>query len=312
MSQTPTNLQIIPANWAAHATQLAAIRRVVFIDEQQVPEDLEWDGEDEFAQHWLAHVDDQYVGTVRLLRNGHIGRMAVLKPFRNCSIGTALIQAVIAQASLQNLRELYLHAQIHALDFYHRFGFAAEGPVFQDAGIPHRTMRLTLRTQRRLGADHGRFAATNRRAIALDLAQQTQRQLRIFANELEPNVYDHADFAAALSQIVRGYRNADIRLLITDSGNLKHGGHALLAIQRRLSSAIRIRKVDGLADGNNEPTSENYLIADGRGLLCYAVREPEMAWADYNNVPLANEYAARFDELWNHANEDPNLRVLSL
>lgn len=308
MSQRPTDLQIIPASWAAHATQLATIRRAVFIDEQQVPEDLEWDGEDEFAQHWLAQADNEFIGTVRLLRNGQIGRMAVLKDWRERGVGSALMQAVIAEAKLHDRRELYLHAQMHALDFYSRFGFIAEGPEFLDAGIPHRTMRLTLRAQRRLGADHGRFAAPNRRAIALDLAQQTQRQLRIFANELEPELYDHADFAAALSKIARGYRNADIRVLITDSSTLKHGSHALLAIQRRLSSAIQIRKVDEL----NELPSENYLVADGRGLLCYAVREPELAWADYNNVPLANEYTERFDELWNHANEDPNLRLLSL
>jgi hypothetical protein len=108
--------------------------------------------------------------------------------------------------------------------------------------------------------------------------------------------------------MVRDYRNADVRLLIGDSSNLSPSSHALLALQRRLSSAIQIRKIGHVT----ETIDENYLVADGCGLLCFSTREPEMAWADYNNVPLATDYTTRFDELWQHAVEDPNLRLLHL
>lgn len=308
MSQTSTELNIHPATWSADSVKLAAIRRDVFIEEQHVPADLEWDGEDELAQHWLANVDAHSVGTVRLLRDGHIGRMAVQKAWRLRGVGAALLQTVIAAARTQNLRELYLHAQNHAIDFYARHGFEVEGPEFMDAGIPHRTMRLVLRQQRQLGQDHGKFAVINRRETALDVARQTRRQLRILSNQLDPAIYDHADFASALSQLVRGYRNAEIRLLIVDSDDLSLSNHAILNLQRRLSSAIRIRKIGDVT----ATIDENYLVADGRALLCYPVREPEMAWADYNNVPLAQDYTTRFDQRWQHAVEDPNLRILQL
>jgi len=308
MTNTAINIQILPRRWTDDSAALAAIRREVFIDEQNVPEDLEWDGEDTYARHWLALISNEPVGTVRLLRNGHVGRMAVRKAWRNLGIGAALLRAVIGEAFAQDLRELYLHAQTHAVDFYARHGFVAEGPEFMDAGIPHRTMRLLLHAQRRLGHDHGRFAVTNPRAIALDLARQAQRHVRILSNALDPDIYDNAEFTAALSQLVRNYRGAEIRILIVDSSELAQTSHTLVALAKRLSSAIKIRKIGS----PNEPLQENYLIADGRGLLCLSQRDAALAWADYNNKPLASEYTKSFDEWWNHAQEDPYLRALHL
>ena len=306
MTNTAINIQILPRRWNDDSAALAAIRREVFIDEQNVPEDLEWDGEDTYARHWLALINNEPVGTVRLLRNGHVGRMAVRKAWRNQGIGAALLRAVIGEAFAQDLRELFLHAQTHAVDFYARHGFIAEGPEFMDAGIPHRTMRLLLHPQRRLGQDHGRFAVTRPREVALDLVQQAQRHVRILSNALDPDIYDNAELAAALSQLVRNYRGADIRILIVDSSGLAQTSHALVALAKRLSSAIKIRKINA----PNEVLPENYLIADGRGLLCLSLRETALSWADYNNKPLANEYTQTFDEMWNHAQEDPYLRVL--
>ena len=308
MSPTSTDFQIRPATWAADEPALSAIRATVFIDEQRVPADLEWDGEDDAATHWLALADAQPVGCVRLLRNGHIGRMAVLRNYRGRGIGAALLEAVIAHAQSLGLRELYLHAQTHALAFYDKQGFVAEGPEFMDAGIPHRTMRRVLRTRRVLGRDHGKFSVTRRREAVLDIAQQTRRQLRILSDNLDPAIYGHSEFASAVSQFVRAYRNAEIRILIADSRDLSPTQHALLALQRRLSSAIQIRRIGAIT----ESIDENYVIADGCALLCYSTLEQDICWSDYNNVPLANDYTSRFDELWQHAAEDPNLRLLHI
>ncbi len=123
---------------------MAWVRRRVFIDEQQVPEELEWDGDDFDAQHWLALIDDSPIGTVRMRAGGHIGRMAVLKEYRQWGVGTQLLSAVVAAARAQGLHEVHLHAQVQAIDFYARHGFIAEGEQFMDAGIPHREMRLQL------------------------------------------------------------------------------------------------------------------------------------------------------------------------
>ena len=133
------------AEWSQDETALGAIRRRVFIEEQQVPEDLEWDGLDPDALHLLAETaDGRPIGTVRLLADGHIGRMAVLKNARGNGVGRSLLDAILDAARAQGLTEVFLHAQVDAIPFYERAGFVAEGEVFMDAGIPHRSMRRAL------------------------------------------------------------------------------------------------------------------------------------------------------------------------
>lgn len=301
------SIDIRPADWARDHSALADIRRRVFIDEQGVPEALEWDDADADAQHWLATLDGAPVGTARLLRNGHIGRMAVLRHGRGRGIGRALLAAAVEQASAAGLREVYLHAQTHALAFYERSGFVAEGPEFQDAGITHRTMRRVLRLQRLLGVDGGRIRA-ERRGAALDLARQCRRQLRLLSNDLDPEMFDRADFIDAVSRLARTVRNAEIRLLVLDVKPIVQRGHGLLELQRRLSSKVRMRR----ADCAPTDIAENYLVADRSGVLCYPLREPEQAWIDYHNRPVADDYCAQFDELWERAIDDPQLRLLHL
>ena len=118
--------------------ELSAIRSIVFMTEQNVPPELEWDGLDESCQHVLA-VDGEgnAIGTGRLLRDGHIGRMAVLKEWRNKGVGTALLHCLLKLAQQHNLTQLTLNAQVHAQKFYSKFGFEVVGGVFDDAGIPH-------------------------------------------------------------------------------------------------------------------------------------------------------------------------------
>lgn len=136
--------EIKQANWPQQQSIIASIRRQVFIEEQSVPEELEWDGLDTDAVHLLAWVDGQAVGTVRMLDDGHIGRMSVLKAFRGRGIGRQLLTRMIELAAERGLEEVNLDAQTHALGFYERQGFKAMGEVFMDAGIPHRHMRKAL------------------------------------------------------------------------------------------------------------------------------------------------------------------------
>jgi len=137
-------VEIEQAEWIRQQTIIASIRRQVFIEEQSVPEELEWDGLDADAVHLLARVDGQAVGTARMLADGHIGRMSVLKAFRGQGIGRQLINRLLELAAEHGLQAVDLDAQTHALGFYERLGFIAEGEVFMDAGIPHRHMRKRL------------------------------------------------------------------------------------------------------------------------------------------------------------------------
>lgn len=131
------------ADWVRDAHLLRAIREAVFVIEQGVPMDLEWDGIDSDCTHVIAYTNDRAaIGTARLQKNGHIGRMAVLAGWRKQGVGSLLLQELIAVAQSRDLKSIELNAQTHALTFYQRFGFVAEGAEFHDAGIAHRHMRL--------------------------------------------------------------------------------------------------------------------------------------------------------------------------
>lgn len=134
-----------PVNWIASRDKLRAVRRAVFVEEQHVPEELEWDDADERAYHVLASDDEgEPVGTGRLKIDGQIGRMAVAKAWRGRGVGAAILQALISLADKEGCRVVRLHAQTHALDFYAKHGFTAVGGEFDEAGIPHRAMELRL------------------------------------------------------------------------------------------------------------------------------------------------------------------------
>lgn len=125
------------------------IRGAVFVAEQKVPVDEEWDGRDPDALQLIALVDDVPAGTVRVVEqdggSGLLGRMAVLPERRGTGLGAALVRAAEGLARERGLTSMELHAQTHALGFYERLGYTAHGEEFLDAGIPHRHMVRDLR-----------------------------------------------------------------------------------------------------------------------------------------------------------------------
>lgn len=133
------------ASWRDDLQSLQSLRRDVFIIEQRVPEELEWDDADAVSAHALAlDAEGRPIGTGRLLPDGHIGRMAVLHGWRGRGVGSAIMAWLMNEARQRGMRELHLHAQIHAQGFYEKFGFAAHGQAFAEAGISHRKMSLSL------------------------------------------------------------------------------------------------------------------------------------------------------------------------
>ena len=125
------------ADWQKDNADLRRIREKVFIAEQAVPPELEWDTEDAQAVHFLAYEGDYAIGTARLLPDGQIGRVSVLKDWRGLNVGDALLAAVIAEAERRGLHEQRLSAQVQATPFYERHGFRILSEEYLDAGIPH-------------------------------------------------------------------------------------------------------------------------------------------------------------------------------
>lgn len=135
-------MQYLLTDWATHSEALAQIRIEVFVREQQVPVEDEWDGKDADAIHFLTQTDQgTAIACARLLVEGqllHIGRVAVLQPWREQGVGHQLMEFVLDKcAALYPNHTIYLHAQTSRVAFYERLGFSVSGDEFMDAGIPH-------------------------------------------------------------------------------------------------------------------------------------------------------------------------------
>lgn len=133
------------ASWQDDGLALRSVRETVFVREQCVPVELEWDEFDMNGLHFLA-VDavQNAIATARLLPSGVIGRMAVLREWRGKGVGSALLLRVLEEAKKKQMQQVTLSAQLHASGFYVKFGFRMAGKEFMDAGIPHIRMSLWL------------------------------------------------------------------------------------------------------------------------------------------------------------------------
>jgi tRNA(adenine34) deaminase len=132
------------ATWPDDNATLKSIRFEVFVDEQKVPAESEVDEHDPRSIHAIAWADGVAAGCGRLLPDGHIGRMAVRKPFRGQGVGAALLVHLIERARQRGDDQVVLSAQTHAIGFYEKFGFVVENGEYLDCDIPHRDMRKIL------------------------------------------------------------------------------------------------------------------------------------------------------------------------
>ncbi len=323
-------IHVIPAEWSRHREQLRAVRERVFIEEQKVPRELEWDGEDEVSRHFLALDDSgRAVGCARLLPSGQIGRMAVLPEHRGRGLGARLLRAAVEDAERQGMRKVFLHAQIHAAGFYLKAGFLPVGGEFMEAGIPHQSMELelpipfeapgpvpapVLQTQpvSPAGAPpsevrqlHGEGDCLRGLVEALELPR---RKLLIMSPLLDHALFDRADVVEAVSRFARSSSSATVRILIADSSVIVSRGHALVELARRLDSSIEIRKLPETQRG--EETT--FVTWDEQGFLLMPEFRDYDAVANLNDPVQARRLTEEFTHLWDRSAPDPELRTLRL
>jgi predicted GNAT family N-acyltransferase len=134
------NIQMV--KWASHQPQLRAVRTPVFIEEQAVTPEFEWDDIDATAVHLLATLDDEPIACLRIIDYQKIGRMAVLKGYRGRGLGAALLQEAVAICKKQGSKSVHLSAQTHAIEFYRKAGFKQISDEYCDVDIPHVDMQL--------------------------------------------------------------------------------------------------------------------------------------------------------------------------
>ena len=154
-SPAPAELLVRQVDWNEASDALRSIREQVFILEQGVPPEIEIDGRDAEAYHFLGTLDGVPVACGRLQRDGKVSRMAVLPVHRGRDFGRQVLEAIIHAARGLGMERLYLHAQAHAGGFYRKAGFVGSGDIFDEADIPHIAMALDL---------HGAVPEDERRA----------------------------------------------------------------------------------------------------------------------------------------------------
>jgi predicted GNAT family N-acyltransferase len=142
-SAQPITVRVV--GWDAERARLQAVRNEVFVVEQQVPAQLEWDDHDHACRHVIA-LDRQgaAIGCARFLADGSIGRVAVLRQWRRCGVGSAMLMRLMEVARYAGLQRVYLNARSDACEYYARHGFVARGEEFMDAGIRHRRMEREM------------------------------------------------------------------------------------------------------------------------------------------------------------------------
>lgn len=316
-------------SWQLAPQDLKNIRQTVFIDEQKVPPELEWDATDEIADHFLAVLPDNTpVATARLFNTlddtAHIGRMAVLPEHRGRGFGEKMLRHLMSQAAGQ-VRDIHLSAQDHAVPFYQRSGFHVCTEPYDDAGIPHYGMRCLApalatghfagddqRTQPLiLGTDERSWLIDNEHALPelMDsLVGQARQRVWLYDQTLDHDLYDRQSFRDLLSWLARHHRNSEIRLLIHDDGPLVKRRHRVVELARRLPSAISLR----LINQDYPPTEQPFLLVDRTGVLFrHQFDRPEgfAVFADSGRVKLLAE---SFQRMWDTARPSFELRELPL
>lgn len=324
------------ADWAQDQEALRVVRRRVFVDEQRVPEDIEWDGRDEASVHVIArdHRGD-VIGTARLLPTGQIGRMAVLPERRGFGIGRALLDAAVEAARTRGDTEVHLNAQTHALGFYEAAGFVPIGGEFEEAGIPHQRMELPLGISfvapelgplEIVNADADRtpyeFPALSEcpdavrmiegesavEAAINELASHARRELLVLSQDLDPRYFDGGTFRGVVSRFARRHGNASMRVLVHDTRRMVRDGHGLLELSRRLPSSLTIRVVHP----DMQEREDTLVIADRTGLISIPRSGVPSGFINLNDSPLARQYTNLFNRLHDRSITDPNLRQMSI
>ena len=314
-------IDVEQTNWQISGELLAAIRRPVFIDEQGVPAEEEFDHDDETAIHWLAYgPDGEAMGCARLAGD-KIGRMAVKVEHRNKGIGSALMRKMIAYAAANQLASVQLNAQTHALPFYEGMHFEADGDEFMEAGIPHRHMSLSLKRflSPSIQPPLPDISAEQRERIALDgidpfreyalnVLGVAQRQVRILSSKLDPNIYDTAKFCEQLFEFTKLHPYAEVQILVRDAHLLVQDSHRLLHLYHRLPSHIEIRTLKP----STKTLHTEFMVVDHHGILYRQTPDRYIGYAILYSPLEAKELAGDFVQLWEASEPDPELRSLPI
>jgi predicted GNAT family N-acyltransferase len=265
----PAEFHVEPATWSVDMAALRAIRTEVFVTEQNVPEDEEWDEFDAISQHVIARTPDgTAIGTGRLTPHGTLGRMAVMRDWRGKGVGQAMLRVLLEMARDRHFSQVRIHAQLHALAFYERAGFVAHGEEFEECGIPHRHMDIAIpplpaRAQKKAEAQDAALLESedlgSARAAMLAVIANARRELNVYERDLDADFFDDAEILEALKQVAITEEQVQIRILVLDPQRARANAHRLVALAHRLSSVFAFRTPVELID---RQYAGSFIVAD--------------------------------------------------
>ncbi|KAF1710553.1 GNAT family N-acetyltransferase [Pseudoxanthomonas kalamensis DSM 18571] len=296
--------RIETVDYATRLDDLRRVRETVFVQEQQVPLELEWDALDPLSHHVVAYDDaGRPIGTGRLTPEHRIGRMAVLTEWRGRGVGEALLLALLQQARDAGWTEVSLHAQVSAEAFYACHGFVPEGERFIEAGIEHQGMRRALRGATAISR---RDAAI---AITAAIVGQARRGLVIYSRELDPGLLDAPAVLEALRRFATSSDGAQVQILLQDAASPQRALTPLLPLAQRLPSVFAFREVQDPVD---LPYASAYLANDAGGYYFRPLGHHYDGEAELDNPGRARQLRDSFIQVWERSRPCSELRALGL
>jgi predicted GNAT family N-acyltransferase len=315
------NFYLEPANYQSDFDDLHYVRNLVFVDEQQIPVELEFDALDQQCHLFMARdMQSRPIGTARLSPEGKLGRMAVLAEWRGQGVGQSLLRAVIEKARNLNLPKITAHAQLGALGFYEKSGFIKMGEVFSEVSIPHQAVEMRLQPMEkperpapkprpvtveavRLESMEATLAAT------LQLINTARRRLYLYSRDLELPLYGNKEIIEALKQFALHSHDGGVQLIIQEPVNLQTQLHPVIELAQKLSSYFLIRTP---VENEDLQYLSAYVANDSDGYLFRLIGDRyEGVWSP--NLPSRNrQLREEFERVWERSRPCTEFRALNL
>jgi predicted GNAT family N-acyltransferase len=307
-------MEVSTVEWDSAQSNLRLIRQKVFIEEQQVPEDLEWDSQDKQAIHFLGKEGNRPVACARLVGDEYLGRVAVLKEYRSHGWGGRLIRAAEQYLLARHKGRLSLNAQANSYPFYFKNGYRPDEEMHWDANIPHLKMTKVLNRPNpasntfMLGEDKESHYSNQPAASATWFqigSSQSRRELNIQITDLAHPVFNNTNCVANIAKFIRESHQRKVRILISQEiPGLSE--HPLLQLQQRMSSRLLIRWAPMQSDAESYG---NHILFDLAGHMRF---DYKTAYCCFNNRLSVSRHKASFEKYWENSKElveGRNLRI---
>ncbi len=311
-----SDFRVEPADYRTDFQDLRRVREPVFVVEQQVPIELEWDALDPLCQHVVARDNqNQPIGTGRLTPQRKIGRLGVLKEWRGHGVGEALLVALIDMARVQRWPDVALNAQVDAVGFYEQYGFVAYDAEFIEAGIRHQAMRLMLEPFEERPPVVSKLELTTvesldeaLRATAAVIAG-SRRELCIFSRDLDYTLFAASTTTAALRSYATSGLDTSVRVLLLDPVIPTQQTHPWLTLAQRLPSVFQFRACE---EEHDRQYPSAFVVGDRGGLYFRPIGGRIEGETSDANMARARQLRESFERMWERGRSCTEYRAIEI